>query len=413
MEAYWKEWSNLEAKEVWRWSTLCEWDDVSATARANEEEIHFGYLFGFMVIKGDEFPVGDPRRRWKYRIVFQGNNVRDQDWEVALFQEMSAAPACMEASRCAEAYACFPGHSVQGRDVEQAYITAKLGGPPVYVQLPKELWTAEMWKMKCPVVRLEKALYGHKNSGVYWSEHCDSLVRSAGFNNEGLFNWPSVYWHPTKRLMLVIYVDDMLLSGPAEHMDKAWSELGELINLAKPPGDDDSTHTFLGCTHRRYTKIINGKSAQCSETDVTHAMQKALAKYEVAVFEATGQHPRLFKVNSPSPEDSTAESPFRKPFNDEDYVECPSCLNTMPKSDVENLYTFPAGTKRKLKDIRQIIPKPTVDPEVSDTLGNEWWSGMMTPQVKHLLSLAARGVNPDHDDESGLRAATNKTSNKL
>ena len=28
-----------------------------------------------MVIKGDEFPEDDLRRRWKYRIVFQGNNV--------------------------------------------------------------------------------------------------------------------------------------------------------------------------------------------------------------------------------------------------------------------------------------------------------------------------------------------------
>ena len=64
--AYWKEWNNLESKEVWKWDTLCEWDDVSSEARAKGEEIHFGYLFGFMVVKGDEYPKGDPRRRWKY-----------------------------------------------------------------------------------------------------------------------------------------------------------------------------------------------------------------------------------------------------------------------------------------------------------------------------------------------------------
>jgi len=120
MEAYWKEWSSLEEKKVWRWETLCEWDDVSATARANEEEIHFGYLFGFMVIKGDEFPIGDPRRRWKYRIVSQGNEVKDQDWQVALFQAMATSPATLEASRITEAYSCLPGHTIQGRDVEQA-----------------------------------------------------------------------------------------------------------------------------------------------------------------------------------------------------------------------------------------------------------------------------------------------------
>ena len=163
-----------------------------------------------MVIKGDEFPEGDPRRRWKYRIVFQGNNVKNQDWQVALFEQMSSAPATLEASRCAEAYSCFPGCSVEGRDVEQAYISADLGGPPTYVQLPKELWTPEMHKMKFPVVRLEKALYGHKNSGVYWSKYCDKACLRAGFEPLSE-NWPSVYWNKEKRLLLIVYVDDLLL----------------------------------------------------------------------------------------------------------------------------------------------------------------------------------------------------------
>ena len=72
--------------------------------------VHFGYLFGFMVEKGAEFPEGDERRRWKYRVVFQGNNVRDQDWKTALFTDMQSTPATLEASRVADINACFPGH---------------------------------------------------------------------------------------------------------------------------------------------------------------------------------------------------------------------------------------------------------------------------------------------------------------
>ena len=49
MKAYWKEWNNLETKNVWRKETLVEWDTVSAEARRGGKEIHFGYLFGFMV----------------------------------------------------------------------------------------------------------------------------------------------------------------------------------------------------------------------------------------------------------------------------------------------------------------------------------------------------------------------------
>ena len=100
MKAYWKEWSNLENKKVWRWETLVERDDVIKAARDDphgEKEVHFGYLFGIMVEKGTEVPEGDPRRYFKYRVVFQGSNVKDQNWDVALFNEMASTPATMEA----------------------------------------------------------------------------------------------------------------------------------------------------------------------------------------------------------------------------------------------------------------------------------------------------------------------------
>ena len=52
MDAYWKEWTNLEAKGVYRWDTLVEWSDISREARWNETEVHLTFLFGFMVEKG-------------------------------------------------------------------------------------------------------------------------------------------------------------------------------------------------------------------------------------------------------------------------------------------------------------------------------------------------------------------------
>ena len=79
MDAYWKEWDNLQEKNVWRWETLAEWDDVANAARENNSEVHFGYMFGIMVEKGSEFPEGDDRRYFKYRVVFQGNQVKDQN----------------------------------------------------------------------------------------------------------------------------------------------------------------------------------------------------------------------------------------------------------------------------------------------------------------------------------------------
>ena len=81
---------------------------------------------------------------------------------------------------------------MDGRDVEQAYLQAKMRGPRTYIQLPKEMWTPEMHNMKCPVVLLEKALYGHKNSGAFWQEFCDKQCNNAGFRPFSE-NWPCVY----------------------------------------------------------------------------------------------------------------------------------------------------------------------------------------------------------------------------
>ena len=78
---------------VWRWETLREWDEVADEARCDNKEVHFGYMFGIMVEKGFEFPEGDERRYFKYRVVFQGNQVKDQNWEVAMFSETASTPA--------------------------------------------------------------------------------------------------------------------------------------------------------------------------------------------------------------------------------------------------------------------------------------------------------------------------------
>ena len=158
-----------------RKETLVELDTVSAEARRGGKEIHFGYLIGFMVEKGSEYPDGDIRKQYKYRIVFRGNDVKDQSWEVAMFQEMATTPTTLEASRYADLLSMMPGNIVEGRDVAQAYLQAEMEGPATYVVLPKELWTPEMHKMRCPVLLLEKALYGHKNSGAYRSSALNSV----------------------------------------------------------------------------------------------------------------------------------------------------------------------------------------------------------------------------------------------
>ena len=65
---------------------------------------------------------------YKGRAVFQGNQVKDQNWDVAMFVELSSCPAALEASKAADCYSLMPGNSGEQADATQAYTQSKLGG---------------------------------------------------------------------------------------------------------------------------------------------------------------------------------------------------------------------------------------------------------------------------------------------
>ena len=87
-----------------------------------------GQLFGICTEKGSELPDGDERNKYKYRVVFQGNRVVDQNMDEAQFQDVGSAPAAVEASRLCILKGLMPGNKIQQADAQQAYIQAKLGG---------------------------------------------------------------------------------------------------------------------------------------------------------------------------------------------------------------------------------------------------------------------------------------------
>ncbi len=84
--------------------------------------------------------------------------------------------------------------------------------------MPREKWP-QKWHDEGyirPVVPLRLALYGHPNSGSYWERHCEKHLKDVGF--EEVPDWRSCFWHAELKVLLVVYVDDYMLSGPAEAM---------------------------------------------------------------------------------------------------------------------------------------------------------------------------------------------------
>ena len=84
--------------------------DVMREARKAGKEVHFGDIFGICVEKGSE--LEEHLRKYKGRFVFRGNEVKDQNWEVAMFQELGSSPAAMESSKAADFYGLLPGHAL-------------------------------------------------------------------------------------------------------------------------------------------------------------------------------------------------------------------------------------------------------------------------------------------------------------
>ena len=246
-----KEWDRLRQAGCWDESTVQEWAGVSSAAARDGKKAHFGRIFEICVEKGSELPLGHAGRRYKGRVVFQGNQVVDESWNVAMFQELGSSPATMTAGKAADVYGLLEGNATEVADAEQAYIQAQLlSDIPTWVELPRERQPPEWKGMKRPVCRLRLALYGHPDSGGYWEKHCEAHLAKAG--STPIPDWRSVFWHPTLRTMLVVYVGDFKLAGPEGSLRKAWALIRAGIKTEEP----GPLAKYLGCEHHHGEVLV-------------------------------------------------------------------------------------------------------------------------------------------------------------
>ena len=91
---------------------------------------------------------------------------------------------------------------------------------------------------------MNKALYGHPEAGSHWEAHLHKAVKACG--GVAIPNHPSSYWIEEHKLLLSVYVDDLLLSGPAASHDVFWKALRAQNIRIDDPEDLDR---FLGRTH--------------------------------------------------------------------------------------------------------------------------------------------------------------------
>ena len=74
-----KEWDNLRKAGCWDETRVREWATVAREARDKNVKAHVGRIFEICVEKNSELAPTDPARKYKGRVVFQGNQVYDEN----------------------------------------------------------------------------------------------------------------------------------------------------------------------------------------------------------------------------------------------------------------------------------------------------------------------------------------------
>ena len=100
-----------------------------------------------------------------------GDNVRDENFNYAVFDNIGSSPPSMQAAKSLDAVSLLPGFTGEQADgfsaSTQCYLEKSVGPiPNTWVSLPEARWP-EAWKGKYrqPVVPLILALYGHPSAG--------------------------------------------------------------------------------------------------------------------------------------------------------------------------------------------------------------------------------------------------------
>ena len=131
------EWDKLRKAGAWDESKVREYHHVAQQHRNDGTPVHFGRVFPLCHEKDSEMDLPEDQKLYKGRVVFQGNEVRDQFGDYAIFHEMSSAPATLAAAKMADCYGLFPDNGVEQCDAKQAYIQSRIRGTPTWVFLPE------------------------------------------------------------------------------------------------------------------------------------------------------------------------------------------------------------------------------------------------------------------------------------
>ena len=142
--------------------------DLKNNARKRGIQIKLAELLTLYGIK--HFELSPEHWRWKGRICYRGDIVRDPWNNILMLEETATTPTSVVALNVALWFASLPGHSASCADAVQAFLQSTLDDDEeTWVVLPQELWLPQ-WHSRFSktdriCVKLRCSLYGHPGVG--------------------------------------------------------------------------------------------------------------------------------------------------------------------------------------------------------------------------------------------------------
>eukprot|EP00435_Cladocopium_sp_Y103_P060485 s1600_g22.t1 len=224
----------LLSNGVWSYDEVVPREELLSKARENKTLVNVGRLMTILSVKNHESPS---LRKLKARVVFRGDDIRTQDNTLAVLQEAKVNPTGLVGLNANLAYGCCKGCKSSQSDVIKAYTQSYLQTQvPTWVELPSELTPPEFAHIKRPCVKLIRALYGHPEAGWHWDKRFREVMELMGGTH--LSNFQSSYWFSDSKMLLTLYVDDMVLSGPSENRSAFWEQLSKHLEFEEPSSVD-------------------------------------------------------------------------------------------------------------------------------------------------------------------------------
>ena len=107
-------------KGCWDESKVQSKKKLLAQHRQNNTKYHWGRVFAICVEKGSKLDAADPNRKFKGRVFLQRNNVKDENYDWALFAELVSSPCTMQAGKMSDAIGLLEGNQVEFSNAEAA-----------------------------------------------------------------------------------------------------------------------------------------------------------------------------------------------------------------------------------------------------------------------------------------------------